>query len=325
LKACWPRREPNGISLRIARMPRFVRVFWLFAALLFSACANAPKPEPGMRFVEAEGIEVHVETWGAGQPVLLIHGASSDMGLWRPSVIPALSGHYQLNGYDRPGMGFTVKRPPNAETLAVQAKVAADVIEKLGLTKPIIVAHSWGGAVALRLALDRPDLISGMVLMAPVAYEWPGGVSWHIYWSANPVIGGLFNDVVTRPFVTAAGRDGVKGTFAPMPAPGDYYERAFVARATRPGAMAANAADLIVAKREVTAQQARYPDLRMPIAIFNGDSDTVVSPTIHAGQLAATLPNATHVVLKGVGHMPHEAEPQTLATLVDWVREEAGK
>jgi pimeloyl-ACP methyl ester carboxylesterase len=297
------------------------------AALAVAACANAPGPDAArMKFVEAEGVQVHVDAWGSGgPPVLLIHGASSDMGVWAPSVIPALSGRYQLTGYDRPGMGFTAERPPNADTLAVQAKVAADVIEKLGLRRSIVVAHSWGGAVALRLALDRPDLVSGLVLIAPVAYEWPGGVSWHIYWSANPLLGGVFNDVVTRPFVAAAGRDGVKGTFAPLPAPPDYYDRAGVARATRPGALAANAADLVAAKREVTAQQARYRDLKMPIAILNGDSDTVVSPTIHAAQLAATLPGAKHVVLKGVGHMPHEAEPQTLLGLVDWVREQGAK
>lgn len=277
-----------------------------------------------MKFVEAQGAQVHVDSWGSGPPVLLVHGASSDMGVWQPSVIPALSARYQVNGYDRPGMGFTAQRPPDADTLAVQAKVAADVVEKLGLRRPIVVAHSWGGAVALRLVLDRPDLVAGLVLIAPVAYEWPGGVSWHIYWSANPVIGRLFNDIVTRPFVAAAGRDGVKGTFSPRPAPPDYYERAAVARATRPGPLAANAADLVAAKREVAAQQMRYRELKMPVAIFAGDSDTVVSPTIHAGQLATVLPGAKHVVLKGVGHMPHEAEPQILAALVDWVREQGG-
>jgi len=308
-RACWRRREPDRQDVRTAGMRSPIR---------------RAVPAPFMKFVETDGVRVHVDAWGAsGGSVLLIHGASSDMGVWAPSVIPALSARYQLTGYDRPGLGFTTVRPPNANRLAVQAKVAADVLEKLGLRRPIVVAHSWGGAVALRLALDRPDLVSGLVLIAPVAYEWPGGVSWHIYWSANPLIGGVFNGVVTRPFVAAAGRDGVKGSFAPLLAPPDYYDRAGVARATRPGALAANAADLVVAKREVGAQQARYRDLKMPIAIFNGDSDGVVSPTIHAAHLAADLPGSKHVVLKGVGHMPHEADAQTLLGLVDWVREQA--
>jgi len=68
-------------------------------------------------------------------------------------------------------MGYTSDRPPGSDTLELQAKVAVGVIEQLGLKKPIVVAHSYGGAVALRLALDRPDLVGGLVLIAPVAYE----------------------------------------------------------------------------------------------------------------------------------------------------------
>ena len=155
-------------------------------------------------------------------------------------------------------MGFTHDRPPNAETLEVQAKVAADVIERMGLNKPIVIAHSYGGAVALRLALDRPDLISGRVLIAPVAYDWSGSMSWYLYWSANPVVGGLFN-YAAQPFVEAAARDGVKGTFALLPPAPDYFERASVMRATTPNALRANGLDLLAAKSEVTAQEGRSP------------------------------------------------------------------
>lgn len=280
-----------------------------------------------MRFVDAGGVQVHVDQWGPeGEPdVFMIHGASSDMALWSPSVIPALERTYRLSAYDRPGLGFTERRPPHAERLEVQARVAAEAIERMGLRRPIVMAHSWGGAVALRLALDRPDIVSGLVLIAPVAYEWPGGVSWHIYWSANPVVGPLFNNVVTRPFVAGAGRAGVVGTFAPVPAPDDYYERASVARATRPGAMRANADDLIVSKREVIAQQGRYAELRMPVAILSGDADGVVSTPIHSQGLARTLPHARLVVLPGVGHVPQETATRELGELVDWVRTEAAK
>src|SRR5688572_1215468 len=98
------------------------------------------------RFVDAGGVRTHVAAWGAGDPVLLIHGASSDMGVWTPTVIPRLSNRFCIAAYDRPGMGFTEQRPPHAETLAAQAKVAAGVIEQLKLEKPVVVGHSWGGA-----------------------------------------------------------------------------------------------------------------------------------------------------------------------------------
>lgn len=275
-----------------------------------------------MQFVEAAGVQTHIDAWGDPNApgLLLIHGASSDVGLWRPTIAPLLQDRFRLAAYDRPGMGFTEKRPPHAERLAVQAQVAANVIERTGLKRPIVIAHSWGGATALRLALDHPDKVGGLVLIAPVAYEWPGGVSWHIYWSGNPLVGGLFNTVVSRRFAEKAARSGMVAAFAPSLAPEGYFERAFVARAVRPEAMLANAKDLLVAKREIIAQQARYPEIKVPVGILTGVGDSVVSPTIHSLGLSKTLPSVRLYLLDGVGHLPHEAQPAKLVELIDWVR-----
>ena len=104
------------------------------AGLAVSACASYPEADVSkMRFVEAAGVTTHVETWGAGEPVFLIHGASSHIGTWEPTVVPLLKNEFLVAAYDRPGMGYTADRPANANTLALQAKVAAEVIEKLGL------------------------------------------------------------------------------------------------------------------------------------------------------------------------------------------------
>lgn len=287
-------------------------------------------------------LRTHVGMWGAAragtspdastgerQDVLLIHGGSSSIDVFRPSVIPGLSDRYRVAAYDRPGMGRTADRPPGAGRLRVQAEVAAGVIDALELKRPIIVAHSFGGAVALRLALDHPEQVGGLVLIAPVAFTWPGGVSWHLHWSANPLVGAVFNHVVTRPFAAAAVKAGMANAFAPSPVPERYFETAAVARAAEPRAMRANAHDITVLKREVTAQQARYAsELRsplaiMPISVLAGEEDSVVSTTIHARGLKAALPETRLEVLPGVGHLPHEARPDLLRELVDWVAEKA--
>lgn len=292
------------------------------AALALAACATAADVS-GMNFVDAAGVRTHAEAWGPeGAPgVLLIHGASSDMAVFAPSVIPALQARYRIVAYDRPGMGFSAERPRNAQTLKVQADVAAGVIDAMKLRKPIVIAHSYGGAVALRLALDHPDKVGGLVLIAPVAYRWPGGVSWHVYWSSNPVVGGLFNHVVTRPFVEAAMRAGMTAAFAPSLVPDGYFEAAAVERAGRPAAMRASAADVAVLKREVTAQEARYGEIGVPVGILTGVGDTVVSPTIHSLALSNVLETCRLYLLEGVGHLPHEAAPEKLAELVEWVSE----
>jgi pimeloyl-ACP methyl ester carboxylesterase len=242
------------------------------------------------------------------------------MGVFEPTVVPLLKDRCRLTAYDRPGMGFTMQRPHGAERLETQARVAAGVIEAMELERPIVIGHSWGGAVTLRLALDRPDLLGGLLLIAPVAYEWPGGVTWHLHWSSKPVIGGLFNRVIAPPFAAAAVRSGLKGAFGPSPVPDDYLLKASVMRCTRPSCMRANGLDMVAAKREIVAQQARYPRITMPVAILAGDGDTVVSPMIHAAKLAQVLLNTRLDILEGVGHLPHEAAPERLAKLFDWVR-----
>jgi pimeloyl-ACP methyl ester carboxylesterase len=289
-------------------------------ALSATACTSYPEADVSrMRFVEAAGVSTHVETWGAGEPVLLIHGASSHIGTWEPTIVPMLKDEFHVAAYDRPGMGYTTDRPAGSDTLEKQAAVAAGVIEQLGLKKPVVVAHSWGGAVALRLALDRPDLVSGLVLVAPVAYEWPGGVSWHLYWSANPLVGGLFNNVLAQPFAEGAVKQGMKDAFAPSIPPDGWLDAARVSLAARPKALSANGADMVAAKREVAAQQARYPEIKVPVAILVGDGDGVVSASIHSLRLAQALQDARIEVLRGVGHLPQETSPQSFRKLFDWV------
>jgi pimeloyl-ACP methyl ester carboxylesterase len=201
--------------------------------------------------------------------------------------------------------------------------VASQIIERLGLQRPLVLAHSWGCAVALRLALDRPDLTGGLILSAPVAYEWPGGVSWHLHWSGHPLIGPVFNHVIARPFMKGAIRAGVSGVFHPLSPPDDYIERADVMLAARPASLAANARDLLSAKREIRAQQSRYGEIRSPVAILSGDDDTVVSTSIHTAQLSRSLMRVKAEVLPGVGHSPHEAAPDKLEALVEWAACEA--
>lgn len=302
---------------------------WLVSILsagVVAACSAYPADDMTQAtYVEANGVTTRVAEWGAGPSILMIHGASSTLSVFEPTVAPLLSASYRLVGYDRPGMGLTKDRPDDAGKLQVQADVAAGVINAMAMRKPIVIGHSFGGSVALRLALDHPEKISGLVLIGAPAYEWPGGVAWHYHVAATPVIGPLFAHVLARPFVTGAVKSGVRNSFDPQESPEGYATAIESELAAKPGPLQANGKDVRALKQELIAQSARYGDIELPVAIMVGDSDNVVSPELHSRRLARTISKTRIEVLEGVGHAPHEIAPQTLKTLVDWVAAESAE
>ena len=99
--------------------------------------------------------------------------------------------------------------------------------------------------------------------------------------------------------------------------PDDYLRRAAISLVLRPKTFFANARDLALLKGFIVAQVPRYAGLRPPTIIITGDCDTMVSPDINARALAAVLPRAKLVSLKGVGHMLHHAAPDIVAAAVN--------
>ncbi|MBI1340140.1 alpha/beta fold hydrolase [bacterium] len=273
--------------------------------------------DPGAGYIVGAGFRLHTDAVGSGAPILLIHGASSDKAVFRPTVIPALRGLGRLISYDRPGMGAS--DPAQADgRLGVQAAAAALVVEALASGPALIVAHSYGGAVALRLALDRPDLVNGLVLVAPVAYPWPGGVAWHNHVSAAPVVGAVFNRLVVPIVARSASEAGLAEAFAPQQIPPEYSRAIGVERAFQPKSLAANGRALTALKSEVSSQAPRYREIKHPVGLLAGDADAVVSTQIHTSRLDETLPLTRLDIVQDGGHLPHEIEPHRLVSLVEW-------
>lgn len=291
---------------------------------LLAACAGAPAPH---RLVEADGIMANVRSWTGAAPgapdVLLIHGASSHSGEFEASLARALGADFRLTAYDRPGMGRTSDRRAAHRTLAAQAQTAAAIIVAENLSRPVLVGHSYGGAVALRVALDRPDLISGLVLLAPVTHPWDGGVSWHYHVSANPLIGPVFNRLIVPLAGRRAVQRGLESAFAPRPVPDDYYEAAEIGLVLLPRALRANGEDMVALNGELAAQAPRYGGIALPVAVLTGAGDRVASPGIHSRALARAVPHARLSLPEDAGHMPQHAYPEIVARDIGWVLDQA--
>src|SRR5438105_1121205 len=105
-------------------------------------------------------MQLEYENTGAGEPVLLIHGAFV-ADSFRPFLAePKLAGDYRLITYRRRGYGVSGGTITRSRVSAErQAADCAAVLRWFGLLRAHIVGHSFGGCVALQLALDSPQLV----------------------------------------------------------------------------------------------------------------------------------------------------------------------
>lgn len=267
--------------------------------------------------ISVDGSDVHVLTRGeAGPPVLMIHGASANAREFSWTLAPRLSSNHRVFMADRPGHGHS-ERPENGETLGVQAAQMAGVLDALAPgEKAVVVGHSFGGGVALRLALDRPDLVQALVLSAPVSHDWGGGgEAWYNSYAGAPLLGPAFTQLV--PILGPAQVEaGIENVFDPAPEPEGYYEQSAIGLLFRPPAFRANASDVNALRGELIGQQGRYGELAMPIVVFSGSGDTVIKPQLHVGKLKHQAQNLTLVALPDEGHMPHHGEGAAMAETI---------
>ncbi|HEX4769023.1 MAG TPA: alpha/beta hydrolase [Lichenihabitans sp.] len=253
-----------------------------------------------------------------GETVLLLHGASGNQA----DVMLPLGDRLAAKGFrvlavDRPGHGWSDRPDGEADASpARQAELILAALRQIGVDRAIVVGHSWSGALAADLALDHRDFTRGLVLLSPVLYPWPSGVAWYNHVATWPWIGPLFTHLLTMPVGLLSIQGGVAEVFAPQAAPSDYAARTGVYLVLRPAEFTANAQDVLHLHDFVAAQGPRMPTIAVPTAIVVGDGDTVVSPDIHSRHAARDIPGATLVMLPGIGHSPHWADPDRVVEVI---------
>ncbi len=157
---------------------------------------------PQGQTVAVAGASLNVVALGqrdaSGPPIVLLHGASSNLEVMRP-LAERLVAHHRVLLIDRPGHGFSTRERVEDATPDVQARMIVDALDKLGVDRAIVVVHSLAGAIGARMALDYPSRVAGLVMLAPVTHPWPGGVGWYNRLVTTPVIGPLLAYTITMP------------------------------------------------------------------------------------------------------------------------------
>ena len=280
---------------------------------------------PRGRFVDVGGLHQHLAEDGTGGsapdtpkeiPIVLIHGAGCNLEDMRLAFGERLR-ERRLILIDRPGHGWSERRGVDGSSPAYQAGMIRDVLDRLGVSRAILVGHSWGGALALRFALDHPQRVSGLVVLAPPLYPFPRRLTWFYDIMALPFIGPLIAHTLLLPIGTLFIGIGFRGAFFPQRPPRHYLKRAGTLLSLRPSTFLANSRDIAHLQKNLPSQVARYNTLAAPTVVITGDRDLIVAPERHAFAFARAVPAAKLIVLPGIGHMLHHGAPAQVVAEIE--------
>src|ERR1700730_16155604 len=200
-------RSRSSVVQKIIRTFSMVAVI-VVAALAFLALVTqagvlvAQRAHPAQgRLIEVAGAVLHIVDIGprdaVGPPVVMLHGASSNLEVMRLPVGERLAKDHRVILIDRPGHGWSTRGNLADSTPEIQGRMIDEALAKLGIGQAIFVVHSWAGALGLRMALDYPQRTAGLVMLAPVAYPWRGGIGQYNRIVTLPLIGPLLAYTIT--------------------------------------------------------------------------------------------------------------------------------
>ncbi|MEM9795763.1 MAG: alpha/beta hydrolase [Pseudomonadota bacterium] len=292
--------------------------------------AEAAYPPEG-DILDVGGVSVHAVVRGTGPDLVLLHGASGNVRDFTFSLVDRLASDYRVIAFDRPGLGYTGRTDPayarpfasRAETPREQADLLRQAARQLGADRPIVLGHSFGGAVALAWAAYAPDTLSALVCVAAAAMEWEGGLG-PLYALTSSAPGGALLIPALTAFVPESYLDQITTRiFAPDPVPEGYREHIGAPLTLRRDSLRANARQVNGLKPHIVAQQALYPRINVPVEWVHGTADTTVPLHVHGEPFSEIVPQTNLTRLSGVGHMPQHAAPEEVVAAIHRARDRA--
>ncbi len=263
------------------------------------------------RSVDTGDVRWHVQVAGDGEPLLLLHGTGASTHSWR-GLMPLLGRDFTVIAPDLPRHGFTAGRPPGGMTMPAIARAIGDLLAALDRRPGVIVGHSAGAAIALRMILDGTAAPRAVIGLNAALLPFPGlgaalfpTVAKLLFLNpfAPHIFAGLSRGGDTARFLA-------RSTGSRIDAAGvAHYARLLRAPDHVAGALA------MMAEWDLDALKRDLPHLRTPLLLVHGDADRAI-PLAAAREAASLVPGARLDVLAGLGHLAHEEQPETVAALI---------
>ncbi len=262
----------------------------------------------------AGGLRIrYLERPGAGPAVLLIHGLPGTAEDWN-EVTPLLSGRRTI-AIDRPGYGFS---SGGYFSFDRQLQAVQELIGRLHLGHPILVGHSYGGAISLAFAERHSGEVRGLVLVdAAATCTRVGGfvrAQTHLLKALElPVVRQIANVTFSQLLLTVAAEQGDEEAFDPVPVASAHLHRVLAIN-MKHGNLEAIAGERLAANGVIEGINRGLRGINVPAIVIQGASDQLVKPQC-GRRLAATLPNARLEMVSG-GHMAPYTHPNVIAAAV---------
>jgi len=272
------------------------RTSLLVASLLLAAATVAEAQAVGNR-VKVNGMQMYYEVSGAGDPIVVLHGAYMNI----PSmgaIIPMLAKTHKVYAVELQGHGRTtdIDRPITYQNLADDVAAFMDAV---GLPKADVFGYSMGSAAALQLAIRHPEKVNKLVA-ASVAYDAKG---W-------------------QPAFTAMIPSMTPEMLAGTPLPAEYKKLA-----PNPNGFPELARKLIQLEKEPMAWEADVRKLKTPVLIISGDADVAtLEHTVslfrifgggEMGDMGKPLPASRLAVLPATSHTSVITQPDLLIAFIE--------
>jgi pimeloyl-[acyl-carrier protein] methyl ester esterase len=234
---------------------------------------------------------IYIETTGTGPNLVLLHGWGMHGAVWQP-VIKRLSRHFTLHLVDLPGMGLS--RP----TEPYHLHILADKIAEMLPANADIVGWSLGGLVAMRIALDKPDLVRRLVLMSTTPCfvnksDWDAGISPEVFSRFADNVDADYHNTMTQ-FLTLQCM-GAKDARATV----KLLRKKFSERPVPTSQTLRRALNILLE----TDLREEVDRLRKPTLLIHGDRDTL-APVQAAHWMMKNLPMGYLRVMSGASHAP---------------------
>ncbi|WP_434509654.1 alpha/beta fold hydrolase [Desulfitobacterium sp. AusDCA] len=245
---------------------------------------------------------------GEGFPVLLIHGSGPGVSAWANwrLIIPQLAPNRRVIAPDMAGFGYTERQEGDQYNMDVWAKQAIDLLDALGIDQTDVVGNSFGGALAIALAIQHPERIRKVVLMGAMGVDFPITKGLDSVWGYQPSVENMRN--MLNLFVdnkAIATDDLAKMRYEASIEPG--FQESFSAMFPEPRQTSVKA---------MASLEDKIPTIKQPTLIVHGREDQVI-PIENSYKLINLIDNAQLHIFGHCGHWTQIEKANQFAQLVN--------